>query len=106
MHTTEIWALTWECRETHLHGEDGWRPSKKEFPPSVEPPHEHLYIIHHNGGYDGDIIIVDVPTQTETKVPFDVVMELVGQMVQSEMIEQLEAESGSGTLRRIAGGQP
>lgn len=63
----------------------------------------HIYI-HRNGGYDGDVHIqkyddVDEVKLQEVTIPFEVLEQLVGQKVNSDLISKLEDMDGKETLR-------
>lgn len=84
---------------------------------------EYDVVIHHNGDYSGEVLIV-MPTETRTyggrleasvqtlhhpphqeiRVPFSVLEELVGQKVLSEKTSKLERLSGREAIKEAING--
>ena len=68
--------------------------------------------IHHNGDYSGNVIVsfplkhpIDVETyervHEDVEIPYDLLKELVGQEVASELISKFEDMGGIGTLEWV-----
>lgn len=45
---------------------------------------------HHNGDYSGDVIVLDIRTRQEIRVPFDDIKTLVAKYVRDRQISRLE----------------
>lgn len=61
-----------------------------------------LYDCHHNGDYSGDVIIFkrdDVAS--EVQVPFELMLELVGNMLTSRFTERMEQMTGKEFLMKV-----
>jgi len=61
---------------------------------------DQIYYLHHNGGYDGDVLI-DIGVEGEMaipgntyRIPIDVLFEFVGRAMISRDIETMEQTSG------------
>jgi hypothetical protein len=56
------------------------------------------YRFHHNGGFDGDIIIVDKLDGTEVTVPSEVLLDFVSHCYVRDRLEGLVEQADTNTL--------
>ncbi len=51
----------------------------------------HGYTIHHDGDFDGDVLIISHKPERRTTLPFDLLEELVAKAVKRRRIAKLES---------------